>query len=300
MENKSLDRSQAGEPSRHAGEPSRRPRQPSREAGDSRHPRQPSRDGGEPSRAHEPSRVGEPQSHAQRAVERSLAERRAAYTDEVRRLVAATFVLIERTGELEPRVGDIVREAGLSNQAFYRHFPSKQALLVAVLDEGIRILASYLEHRMQAVESPTAKVREWVRGLLEQALSPAGARATRPFVLARTRLAEAYPDEVAESERQLTALVREAIRAAVAAGELPNADPEGDAETLYHQAMGWLQARLLEGRPPHRRGAERLVEFALHGLLRGAAAPAPLGSEGRGAPSAPPAPAASESSQAGG
>ena len=211
---------------------------------------------------------------AERVVERALSERRAAYTDEVRRLVEAAFVLIERTGELEPRVGDIVREAGLSNQTFYRHFASKQALLVAVLDEGARILASYLAHRMRRSASPTGQIREWLRGILEQALSPGAAAATRPFAMARVRLAEAHPAEVAESERQLTALVREAIRAGVAAGELPNADPDRDAETLYHQAMGWLQARLLESALPRRRDAERLVEFALHGLLRGAPAPA--------------------------
>jgi len=213
----------------------------------------------------------EPPSAAERAVERALGGRRAAYAGEVRRLLEASFVLIERTGELEPRVGDIVREAGLSNQAFYRHFPSKQALLVAVLDEGVRILASYLGHRMQSAARPSDRVCEWLRGLLEQALSPAAARATRPFVLARVRLAESHPQEVAESERQLTALVREALRAAQACGELPAADPEGDAETLYHLAMGWLQARLCDGRPPDRRDAVRLVDFARHGLLRGAA-----------------------------
>ena len=108
-----------------------------------------------------------PPSAAERAVERALGGRRAAYADEVQRLLAATFRLIERTGELEPRVGDIVREAGLSNQAFYRHFPSKQALLVAVLDEGVRILAGYLAHRMQAAAAPAERVGEWLRGLLE-------------------------------------------------------------------------------------------------------------------------------------
>jgi AcrR family transcriptional regulator len=185
-------------------------------------------------------------------------------------------VLIERTGDLEPRVSDIVRRAGLSNQAFYRHFASKQELLVAVLDEGIRILASYLAHRMESVPSPAARVREWLRGLLAQGTRPAGAAATRPFVRARGRLAELHPAEVAESERQLTALVREALRAARDAGELPHADPERDAETLYHQAMGWLQARLAEGEPADPRDAERLVEFAMHGLLRGAAPPAGL------------------------
>jgi AcrR family transcriptional regulator len=186
-------------------------------------------------------------SAAERAVERPLAQRRAAYAEEVRRLVAAAFVLIERSGELEPRVGDIVREAGLSNQAFYRHFPSKQALLVAVLDEGVRILAGYLAHRMEAAAGPSEAIREWLRGMLEQAVAPAGASATRPFVLARTRLAEAHPAEVAASERQLTAPLRLAIRAAASAGELPGADPEPDAEMLY-----------------------QLVEFAVRGLRRGA------------------------------
>ena len=210
---------------------------------------------------------------AERAVERALSERRSLYQDEVRRLVDAGFRLIERKGELEPRVGDIVREAGLSNQAFYRHFPSKHALLVAVLDEGIRLLADYVEHRMSGVQSPTARVREWLRGMLEQALSQKAAAATRPFALARSRLARAYPREVASSEAQLTAPLRDAIRAGVAAGELPHADPERDAEMLYHQVMSWLEARLADPRPPEREAAERLVDFALHGLLRGAPLP---------------------------
>src|SRR4029453_18102359 len=155
-----------------------------------------------------------PSGIAGRAVERALAGRRAAYEEEVRRLVAAAFLLIERSGSLEPRVGDVVREARLSNQAFYRHFPTKQALLVAVLDEGVRMLASYLAHRMASAPTPTARVEEGMRGMLEQALAPGAPAAPRPFVLARSRLAQAHPEEVAESERQLTALVREALRAA--------------------------------------------------------------------------------------
>jgi hypothetical protein len=59
------------------------------------------------------------ESLATRAVERALAERRDLYADEVRRLLEAGFVLIQRSSQLEPRVGEVVREAGLSNQAFY-------------------------------------------------------------------------------------------------------------------------------------------------------------------------------------
>jgi AcrR family transcriptional regulator len=213
--------------------------------------------------------TGGSQSLASRAVERALAGRRDSYAEEVGRLLEAGFVLIQKQGDLEPRVSEVVREAGLSNQAFYRHFPSKQAFLVAVLDQGVRVLAGYLGHRMRAARSPLGQVRAWLLGILEQALDPEGAAATRPFAMARGRLAEGFPEEVAESERQLTALLRDAIAAAAAAGELPAGDPDRDAESLYHLAMGWMQARLAENKPADRRDAERLVEFALAGLRRG-------------------------------
>jgi AcrR family transcriptional regulator len=205
---------------------------------------------------------------SQLAVERALSRRRAAYAREVDRLVEAALLRIRRTGDLEPRVSEVVQAARLSNQAFYRHFPSKQALLVAVLDAGARMLAGYLAHRMHAAQAPIEKIRAWLEGILEQALDPEAASATRPFALARGRLAERFPAEVAASERELTALVRPAIEAAVAAGELPGADPERDAESLYHLAMGWMQARLAETAPADRRDAQRLVAFALAGLAR--------------------------------
>ena len=43
-----------------------------------------------------------------------------------------------------------------------------------MLDEGTRILRSYLEHRMQKARSPERKVRAWVAGILEQALNEHG------------------------------------------------------------------------------------------------------------------------------
>ena len=203
-----------------------------------------------------------------RAVDRSLAARRTAVAAEVGRLVEAAFVLIQRTGAVEPRVSEIIAEAGLSNQAFYKHFRSKHELLVAVLDEGVRILASYLEHRMSQVDSPRDQVREWVRGMLEQALAERGAEATRPFVLSRARLAESLPEEVARSEQQLTEPLLAALTRAVEVGELPQADPTRDSETLYHITMGWVKARLQDAAAPSREDAQRLEEFALAGLTR--------------------------------
>ncbi len=209
-----------------------------------------------------------------RTVNRSLRGRRRAATEEVNRLVEAALELIQQRGEVEPRVSEIVRQAGLHNQAFYRHFRSKRELLVAVLDRGITLLAGYLRHRMQAATTAEGELREWIRGMLEQAVNPDAARATRPFTLARSRLADAYPDEVTRSEQQLTALLRPCIERARAAGELPSADPERAPEALYLLTMGWIESRLRDGAPASRDDAAWLEEFAIAGLAHAPAAPA--------------------------
>ena len=202
------------------------------------------------------------------AVDRSVERRRATAQNEVERLVAAAFQVIERTGHLEPKVSDILAEAGLSNQAFYRHFRGKHELLVAVLDEGIRGLGRYLAGRVAAAQTPTEAVREWIRGMAAQALDPSGAQASRPFALARGRLAEAFPTEIARSGSQVTAPLRLALEDAREQGAMPAVDPEFDAEALYHLMMGWVEARLVEGRIPSDAEVAQLEAFAMAGLER--------------------------------
>jgi AcrR family transcriptional regulator len=199
-------------------------------------------------------------------VERALRSRRASYEDEVRRLIAASFALIREGGALEPRVSEIVRRAGLSNQAFYRHFRSKDELLLAVLDEGVTILEGYLEHRMASASSAEDRVRAWIEGMLEQVLDPAAAAATRPFALSRARLADLFPGEVAESEQRLTAMLRDALHET--GGTLRSADAQRDAESLYDLALGWMQRRLAQPGLATRADADALIEFALHGIRR--------------------------------
>ncbi len=63
-----------------------------------------------------------------------------------------------------PRVADIVAAAGLSNDAFYRHFSSKDALVAAILEDGTERLTSYLAHQMAKEPTPERQVRRWVDG----------------------------------------------------------------------------------------------------------------------------------------
>lgn len=107
---------------------------------------------------------------AERIAQRTLAPRGAEYADEVRRLLDAGLAVMRRGGtDRRPRVADIVAEAGLSNDAFYRHFPSKDALVTAILEDGAERLCSYLAHQMAKAAAPEDQVRRWVEGVLAQA-----------------------------------------------------------------------------------------------------------------------------------
>lgn len=190
---------------------------------------------------------------------RTLQERTAAYADEVRRLVDAAYAVMRRTESLDPRVSDIVQAAGFSNQAFYRHFRSKDELLVAVLDDGRRRLVETLERRMARAAPGAAAVQAWVEGLLEQARNPEAAANTRPFAVNGARLAERYPDATASQREQVVAPLRSAVAAA-------DGDPDRDADAIYHLTMAATEDAIVRRQPPSRDDVAHLVAFALHGI----------------------------------
>lgn len=190
---------------------------------------------------------------------RALAPRQEAYTDEVRRLVDAGYAVLRRTGGLDPRVADVVREAGLSNQAFYRHFRGKDELLLAIVDDGQRQLVEYLEHRLAGVEPGAAQVRAWIEGVLEQARNPDAADNTRPFAIGSARMADQFPEEMGQSRESVVA----PLRAAVAA---TGGDPELDADAVYQLTMGTMNDALVRRVTPSKTAVAHVVEFALAGV----------------------------------
>jgi AcrR family transcriptional regulator len=196
---------------------------------------------------------------AERVASRTLAGRSEAYVDEVQRLVDAGFAVMRRTGTIDPRVGDIVREAGLSNQAFYRHFAGKDELLLACLEDGQRRLVSYLEHRLAAVEPGAPRVRRWIEGVLEQARNGDAAENTRAFAINGARLGDRFPEELARQRELVVAPLRDAVAAA-------GGDPQRDADAVSTLAIGAMDDALVARRRPSKADVEHLVEFALRGL----------------------------------
>jgi AcrR family transcriptional regulator len=203
---------------------------------------------------------------ATRAVERATAARHAHYTEQIDRIVDATLDLIERTGRLDPPLRDVLAATGLSTQAFYRYFQSKDELLLLLLDDGRRKLQSYLDHRIAKARTPFARIETWIEGVLAQAARDDAAARTRPFVVHQARLSEAFPEDHQASIDllidQLAALVADLPGHASARP----ADVRRDAEAVYQLTFARLEAHLVRQSRPTPSEIAHLVDFARRGL----------------------------------
>lgn len=189
-------------------------------------------------------------------VARSLAGRQEQVEAEMGRLIDATYTVIARRGRIDPSVRAILAEANMSNQAFYRHFRSKDELLLLMLDEGRRALASYLAHRMDGLDDPIERVAEWVRGVLAQAADPDAATRTRPFVVDVERLHQLFPAQQQASEQHLIEQLAEALTAKASHW----------AQPVYLVTFGSLEQHLRTESAPTRDEVEQLVRFVQAGI----------------------------------
>jgi AcrR family transcriptional regulator len=190
---------------------------------------------------------------AARLAKKTLADREAAYTDEVRRLLDAALVVMRRNGtDAPPRVADIVREAGLSNDAFYRHFPSKDALVAAVLEDGTERLRSYVAHQLEKEPTPEAKVRRWVKCILDQAKADVGETTRAALFNAGGTTPGRHP-----ASALLAELLHEPLR------ELGSERPEFDSALAAHATVGLLSEHLWAGTQPSPADVHRVTAWIL-------------------------------------
>jgi len=197
----------------------------------------------------------------ERLADAALAGRRGQYAAEVRRLIDAAFAVMRATGDIDPQVRDIVKAAGLSNQAFYRHFPSKDALLLAVLADGQRQLLEYLGARVASTGDPELQVRRWIEGVLAQARNPEAAEATRPFAINGARLADRYPADLAASRAALLSTLTPSVHALGGTAD--------DASFVCELALARMNDAIAQRRRPSAQEVQHLVAFCLAGVRHG-------------------------------
>ena len=195
---------------------------------------------------------------AARIARQTLATRGLEYSGEVRRLLDAGREVMRTCGtSTRPRVADIVAAAGLSNDAFYRHFASKDALVTAILDDGTERLRSYLAHQMAKEPTPEDQVRTWVDGIMAQADDDEIAATTLAVMWNAGNLGQALVAPPPAAGSPLATLLHAPFT------ELASVDPELDASLVAHAIVGRLADHLWRHQRPTPAELAHLHRFCL-------------------------------------
>ena len=199
---------------------------------------------------------------AARIAAQTMAKRGADYTTEVRRLLDAALAVIAKHGTTaRVRVADIVAAAGLSNDAFYRHFPSKDALVAALIADGAQRLASYAAHQMDKERTPEGKVRRWVESVLSQTQEP-----TAATTLAVLWNGSSFDAGMAPGGQRSGEPLAELLREPFAA--LGSTDPELDGALAAHAVLGRVSEHLWARTRPTRDELDQITQFCINAARR--------------------------------
>ncbi len=190
------------------------------------------------------------------AVERALDDRQREATEEVERILAAAVRVMERVAPEAPRVSDIVAEAGSSNKAFYRYFAGKDDVILAVMERGVAIVVSYLQHQMAKEPAPAGKVRRWIEGALAQVADP--------HLISMSRAAAGQISATANVDAEIMQPMRDLLTEPVAA--VGSSDVRRDADAVFYCTAAAMRRYLDSADRPGPDDIDHLVRFCLRGL----------------------------------
>lgn len=177
----------------------------------------------------------------------------------------AALGVFARDGYNAAAVEDIARSSETSKGGVYFHFPSKQALFGALMDEAGGLLLSRVERAMLAEPDLLAKGDAALRTVLA---TFAGKRA-----LARLLLVEAlgagspFTDGLTNIHDRFTGLIARYLDDAIAAGVLPAQDTELAAVAWFGAVNQVVTRWVLTGEPEQLEDAyPTLRELLLYGV----------------------------------
>jgi AcrR family transcriptional regulator len=190
-----------------------------------------------------------------------------APAQERRAILEAALRVLRRSGYDRATLDEVLTEAGLSTRAFYRHYTSKDELLVALYEQEVSAVAARLTRLVDAAPGPVESVEAWMNDILGIRLD---ARRAERAGLFRSREAQrgANWDEIRRAtELALTEPLVAALAAGRADGTFPDAVPAADARMIHALTFRAFEDLADQPRPAARREAsDHVRRFALRAL----------------------------------
>jgi AcrR family transcriptional regulator len=184
--------------------------------------------------------VSDRQAQAEVWIERA-AERSPAVQRSRTRTIAQAQQIVEAAKRLLDTQGgqfttqQLVKEAGVALQTFYRYFPGKDELLLAVLEDLIAEGARVMARAAEGLSDPIERLHFFITRPIE--LLETNPAANRVITAERWRLHELFPTEVEQTTQHFSDLLEPEIEAAARQGRLRPTDPSRDAWMITKLVM---------------------------------------------------------------
>jgi AcrR family transcriptional regulator len=204
---------------------------------------------------------------ADRSASVGTEARRARALNAVDRIIDAGRALTQDQGGASFTVQHVAERAGVALQTFYRHFRSKDELVLAIFEEAATEGTAEIARAAEAAPEPVQQLKVIVtRAVLPDVSVPR--LNVETMVKEHLRLYQSFPREVEKALLPFRALVADAIRAAQAVGEFPGVEADIEAELVHQLIIAQFHLRALGVVTDHSTAADNLWSFCLGALRR--------------------------------
>ena len=173
-----------------------------------------------------------PPAKQQASTARTGRARRFDPDTELALLYSATLKVLRRNDYADVAIADILEEAGLSTRSFYRHFQSKDELLLMLYRRDAEVAAARLRSRVAEASSSAKALEAWIDEILSFRFDRRKAERVALLGAASAQRAEGYAAEAIHAGRLLAAPLLEVLQAGKRDGSFPAADPRVHAEMI--------------------------------------------------------------------
>jgi AcrR family transcriptional regulator len=159
----------------------------------------------------------------------------------------AALAVMRRAGFAEANLTEILAECGLSTRSFYRHFSSKDDLLLQLYRRDAERATDRLTTRVDRSTSGAAGLREWIDEVLSFVYDPRKRERVAVMGSKAARRASGYEETQAASLELMIRPLVAALQRGNEDGTLCSADPEEDARIVNAIAFGLINRRVSSG-----------------------------------------------------
>jgi AcrR family transcriptional regulator len=191
--------------------------------------------------------VNEPAREADLAVGTAVAARTAVADPRAEReraaIIRAAHRLIGQSAGGTTPIEDILRGARINRRTFYRHFPSKDALVLAMQQEAGELVRAALRSATARAADGRAAVAAWIEEFLAVGWDARRLREGRTFLAPEVGLVTGITDALEDIHARHRAVLEAALRRARTDRTLPAAAPERDAFAIHAVTLRCLEMR---------------------------------------------------------